>query len=60
MTNKVQVAKVGNMFHVTYIEKKKKRTAKFKDRDAAHEFALAVQEFLKPTDIRITDSEFES
>lgn len=60
MTNKPKVKPVDGMFHVTYTQKKRQSTAKFENEDAAHEFALAVQEFLKPNDIRITDSEFES
>ena len=48
------------MYHVTYTQKKRQSTAKFENESAAHEFALAVQEFLKPIDIRITDSEFEN
>jgi len=60
MTNKATVKKVGRMYHVTYTQKKRQSIAKFENESAAHEFALAVQEFLKPTDIKITDFEFES
>jgi len=61
LSSRAEVKTLKDGFWVYYEDKgKRKKRIKFKHSEAAHEFAKAIQEIIRPADIRITESEIDN